>query len=32
MAHHGMFIDNLTHVHFEHQLYGDLWKLKPTYF
>jgi len=33
MARHGTFIDHLTHVHFlKHQLYGDTWQLKPTYF
>jgi hypothetical protein len=29
---HGTFIDHLTCVHFKHQLYGDTWQLKPTYF
>jgi hypothetical protein len=32
MAHHGTFIDQLTRVHFKTPLYGDTWKLKPTYF
>jgi hypothetical protein len=33
MAHHGMFNDHLTIVHFflNHQLYGDMWQLKPTF-
>jgi hypothetical protein len=29
---HGTFIDHLTRVHLQHQLYGDMWELKPTYF
>jgi len=24
--------DNLTRVHFKHQLYDDTWQSKPTYF
>jgi hypothetical protein len=32
MAHHGTFIDHLTHVIFKHQLYDEMWQLKPTYF
>jgi hypothetical protein len=34
VAYHETFIDHLTCVHFlkKHQLYGDMWQLKPTYF
>jgi len=32
MAHHGVFIDHLTRVLLKHQLYDDIWQLRPTYF
>jgi len=32
MAHHGAFNDHLTRVLFKHQLYDDMWQLRPTYF
>jgi len=31
MAHHGTFIDHFTVFNFKHQVYGDMWQLRPTF-